>query len=119
MGSGNRLQTLPKELYALNKTLEGLVLSRNNLTFWSFPKEFQELYRLQILDLRNNSISKLPPWFDELDELHELTVYGNPVCSNGWVQSSMCPPKTRTLLEMEELGCSKQCSDMCLNVLLK
>ena len=68
---------------------------------------------LEVLDMRNNSISTLPHWFDKLVSLAHLSAAGNPICNNGWIGSG----KSKSLMETD--GCKKQCSDMCLNIYLE
>ena len=88
-----------------------LSVSRNNLT--TFPSSFSKLKKLKELDARNNSLTSLPPW-NELERLTDLTVAGNPLCSNGWVGSG----KVKQLMEKEGKGCTPQCSDICLDAFL-
>ena len=114
---GNRLTNLPKELSDL-KYIQYLVLSRNNLTHASFPTELQGLSKLNTFDLRNNSLMKLPGWFGEYDGLEKLTIHGNPVCKNGWIESDECPSKLKEKIDMEGQGCTKQCSSFCLEAML-
>lgn len=68
--------------------------------------------RLVILDLRNNSLHTLPSAFDKMQSLKDLAVWGNPICRYG---CQSCSSKMQTLLDIEGLGCTKQCSDICLN----
>ena len=65
--------------------------------------------------MRNNSLSALPS-FDELISLSHLTVSGNPLCTNGWKGSGNV---LKELMSKEGEGCARQCSDMCLNIMLK
>jgi hypothetical protein len=112
--SGNKLTKLPLTFGdgALKKSLGELKLARNNLTSASFPQSFQNLDRLVILDLRNNSLHTLPSAFDKMQSLKDLAVWGNPICRYG---CQSCSSKVQTLLDKEGLGCTKQCSDICLN----
>eukprot|EP00944_MAST-04C_sp_MAST-4C-sp1_P015113 g15113.t1 len=108
---GNDLDSLPLNIGNVWKTLKLFGAARNNLT--SVPSSFSQLSNLNVLDLRNNSLTSLPPW-DQLTSLTYLTVAGNPLCTNGWQSSG----KVRELMANEGEGCTRQCSDMCLNMYL-
>ena len=112
---GNYLTVLPDNFGHLNKSLHLLTLARNNLTAKSFPLSFHVLKKLVTIDLRNNSIEAIPPFFEDLESLEELLVYGNPLCQSKWCidASNGCGARIRTLLSKEAVGCKKQCSDMC------
>ena len=105
---GNRLKSLPSNVGNSGNTLTFFGASRNNLTV--FPSSFRRLGNLVILDVRNNSLGYLPDWFEELLSLTQLTVGGNPLCTNGWAGSG----NVKKLMDKEGEGCTRQCSDMCL-----
>eukprot|EP00943_MAST-04B_sp_MAST-4B-sp1_P001107 g1107.t1 len=108
--NGNQLISIPDSIGNLKATLRTFGASRNNLT--SFPSSFQQLEKLSIIDVRNNSLAYLPDSFNKLTALTHLTVFGNPLCSNGWVGTG------NVLDLMQEEGCKRQCSVMCLDILL-
>eukprot|EP00944_MAST-04C_sp_MAST-4C-sp1_P006193 g6193.t1 len=108
---GNQLTALPSNIGNVRKTLKLFGATRNNLT--SFPDSFSQLSKLNVLDIRNNSFESLPAW-NELSTLHHMTVAGNPLCRNGWVGTG----RVKDLMEKEGEGCTRQCSDMCLNTYL-
>ena len=107
---GNQLTMLPPNIGNLGRGLLIMGASRNNLT--SFPASFRQLEKLEILDLRNNSLAQLPEWFGELTSLTHLTVSGNLLCSNGWSG----PGLVGKLMAKEGEGCAIQCSDMCMDI---
>ena len=74
---------------------------------------------LDTLDLRNNSLIRLPTWLADLEKLERLTVHGNPVCTNGWLESAQCPGKLKAKVDIANQGCTPQCSSVCLNDLLQ
>ena len=107
---GNQLTMLPSNIGNLGQGLLIMGASRNNLT--SFPASFRQLEKMEILDLRNNSLAQLPEWFGELTSLTHLTVSGNLLCSNGWSGSGL----VGKLMAKEGEGCAIQCSDMCMDI---
>lgn len=109
---GNRLKSLPSNAGNLGQTLTKFGASRNNMT--SLPLSFQRLAKLEVLDLRNNSLAYLPEWLSKLTALQHLTVRGNPLCSNGWTGSG----SVQELMEAGGGGCERQCSEMCLDIYL-
>ena len=117
---GNKLSALPVELTSLYQLIY-INLARNNLTHGSFPDELKSAFQfLQVLDLRNNSLSQVPRWVAELNDLQVLTVSGNPVCSNGWLEDkAQCPEKIRDLINVPGQGCTKQCSFFCSKPILR
>jgi hypothetical protein len=117
--SGNQVTTIPNSIGEAKLSLLRLTMGRNNLTKLSFPQTLKELTNLEIFDLRNNSISALPPTFEQLTSLNSqtgtLVISGNPICTNGWIHSSECPRVLRATLSKRRGGCTRQCSDFCID----
>ena len=109
---GNCLDSLPSNIGNVRTTLKIFGAARNNLT--SIPSSFSHLSNLNVVDLRNNSLTSLPPW-DQLTSLTHLTVAGNPLCMNGWQGKG----RVRELMRKDGMGCTRQCSDMCVDLLLE
>ena len=105
---GNKIHSLPSSVGNAENTLYFFVVARNNLT--EFPPSFAKLRFLKVLDIRNNSIEHLPGW-NTLVSMEHLYVAGNPLCQKGWVGTG----RVRALMAKEQGGCTRQCSDMCLN----
>ena len=114
--NGNQLIRVPKAIFQL-EYLYLLGLSRNNLTSSSFPSAEIKLQNLQVLDLRNNSMSQLPPWFSRFNKLQSLTLSNNPICTTQWLESDLCPANIKTLVHEPGQGCTPQCSEYCLDYL--
>ena len=108
---GNRLTSLPSDIDNLAGTLTLLTVSSNNVS--SLPYTMSMLKNLEVLDMRNNSLTSLPPW-NELTSLVHLTIAGNPLCENGWMGAG----RVKELMQREGEGCAMQCSHVCLNVYL-
>ena len=109
---GNHFDSLPSSIGNAGKTLTFFGAARNNLT--SIPLSFSRLSNLIEVDLRNNSLASLPSW-DQLTSLTHLTVAGNPLCTNGWQGTGT----VRELMRKDGMGCTRQCSDMCIDLLLE
>ncbi len=94
----NRIESLPAQSGVVI-----LEIHNNNLTAlpsWS---------HLSVLDARYNLLQNLP----EDVHLTDAWLRGNPLCENGW------EPSSRTLknaFEKPGRGCTKQCSNVCLDV---
>ena len=89
----------------------------------AFGGSFGRFNKLKYLDLRNNSIERIPKTISNLllwGELEDLTISNNPFCTNGGCNSvnSQCTESMAKALNKKGRGCSKQCSDYC-NIMLR
>eukprot|EP00944_MAST-04C_sp_MAST-4C-sp1_P016026 g16026.t1 len=109
---GNQLTSISTDVGHLAPTLTLLTFSLNNVS--SLPSSISTLTKLEVLDMRNNSLTFLPPW-NELKSLVHLYVAGNPLCKFGWAGTG----RVKALMETHGKGCTRQCSDSCLDILLE
>ena len=93
---GNQIETLPEHSF-----VQALYIANNNLTVFPLWKSLFEV------DVRYNKLTSLPDITPRY-----IYLYGNPICKNGWVPNS---EELRDALEYDEAGCSKQCSNTCVN----
>ena len=116
--AGNNFTTLPKHIGSFSRTLVQLYMGQNNVS--SFPDGFDALAELNVLDMRNNSFSKLPGWFENMGVLSgTFTAYGNRMCTNGYLNELAKDGRIRNALVNEPNGCHNQCSDFCLESLMR
>ena len=105
---GNCLESLPSNIGNARKTLKLLVAARNNLT--SIPSSFSHLSNLNVLDLEKQFVDLAA--MGSIDVIDFLTVAGNPLCTNGWQGTGT----VRELMRKDGKGCTRQCSDMCIDL---
>jgi Leucine-rich repeat (LRR) protein len=106
---GNNLTNIPSSLFDA-MTLWGLRLNNNRIV--NIPRGIGKLARLNNIDLRNNAIDALPDDFANLKRLKYAYLYGNPICSNGWLSDNAA---MRKITDSVEGGCNAQCSPYCQN----
>ena len=132
--SNNTLYELPNELFRLNimllhadgndikkiptaigdaTSLQYLKLQNNN-NITNIPSEVGNLVKLVDFDIRHNAIEVLPNILDSLEALERIYLHNNPVCSNGWIESS-ASKKMQDLIKHNGAGCVPQCSIYCPN----
>ncbi len=97
--SANRLKlsenfkVFPREIFELEKSLEILDLSENQLD--SLPDDFDRLKNLKILFLSKNRFSKVPEILGKLDQLEMIGFKSNQITQ---VPEYSLPAKTRWLI---------------------
>ncbi len=106
---GNNIEKIPEEI----GTLKSLMFLRfnNNNNIPQIPKTIDGLVNIREFDVRNNSIKFLPDEFKDLEKIEYAYFYGNPMCSNGWLEETS--QEMREKIEIPGAGCSEQCSPYC------
>jgi hypothetical protein len=67
---------------------------------------------MTVFDIRNNSLTKVPVQFANLQNLKKAYFYGIPVCSNGWLDHAN--GAIADLFEKDKIAqCDIQCSPFC------
>ena len=113
--SGNQLGLIPPEVGKLTSTS---ILQLNNNAIHSISKEIGLLKGLEVLDVRNNSLTSLEG-FEGLDNLQELYLQGNPVCSSFLLSESTTVRQLIVSNDQAGRGCKRQCSPYCQDVQLE
>lgn len=73
------LETFPREIFQLSKTLEILDLSDNHLS--SLPNDFPQLKKLKILFLSNNAFEEIPRVLRSCHNLEMIALKSNKISS--------------------------------------
>ena len=68
---------------------------------------------LRILDLRNSSITGLPPSFFNLPNLEQVYLEGTPLCWNSFADTVPAGSTFALAMSHSNGGCAKQCSLYC------
>ena len=115
LSSNPMVGKLPNAVYNL-VSLEALRLF-NLPRLKEFPdvktEQSKALDGLQVLDIRNTSISRLPSLFLHLKSLEYVFLEGSPLCYNGWLESVPKDSKFAIAMEKPGAGCAQQCSINC------
>ena len=107
---GNKLQSIPETVTRL-KNLRVLAVY-NNLNIENIPLYINELSKITIFDIRNNSLTKIPNQFANFKNLKKAYLSGNPVGSNGWLDHAN--NAIVNLFEKDKIAkCEMQCSPFC------
>jgi leucine-rich repeat protein SHOC2 len=112
---GNQINNIPSEIG--KATLLKHVKFNNNDNISIVPDEIGNLARLVDVDLRNNAIEFLPDTFQLLDKVEYAYLTGNPICKNGWIEST-ASKKIQDIVTKNNAGCVAQCSIYCQDAFL-